>query len=152
MNKIKDPHTLNDLLQDHGDSGLRKIVRQAQRLLALEPLLDQYVPLHLRPHCRIAHTTATHWTLIVDGAAWLTHLRYLKPQLLQQLKSHPQCTYLQDIQFKLQYAQFGMKNAEKTKPVLAPHPLSAENKALLRATAESMVEPALKQALLRLAQ
>lgn len=147
MNTVKDPHALNDLLRDYGDSGLRKIVRQAQRLLALEPLLDQYLPQNLRPHCRLAHTTATEWVIIVDAAAWAMHLRYLKPKLLQQLKQHPSCAYLKEIQFKIQPSQLA---AEKTEPPPPPRSLSAENKEILRTTAEMVTDPALKQALSRL--
>lgn len=149
MDNIKDPQTMGRLLDDYGDSGLRKIVRQAQRLLAMDHILKSCLPENLRPHCQVAQATATELTLGVASAAWLTHLRYLKPQLLQQLQKHPQCAYVRDVQFKIQPAA---SLAEK-KPVPPPPAyISAENKELLHSIAETVSHPLLKKSLLKLSR
>ena len=105
MTEEKDPVAMDNLLRDYGDSGLRKIVRQAQRLLAMNQILEQCLPENLRPHCQVGQMNATELTILVDSAAWLTHLRFFKPALIQQLKKHPQCAYLKDIQFRIQPEQ-----------------------------------------------
>lgn len=145
----KDPKNIRNLLRDHGESSLRGIVRQVHRLQIIDKILKPCLPENLRPHCYAAKMTATHLTVLVDSAAWLTHLRYCKPQLLQQLKKNPQCAYLQDIQFRIQPLQ--TIEVKTTDP--APHkPLSAENKELLQTAAEGISNPLLKKALLKLSQ
>jgi hypothetical protein len=149
MRNDRDPKALGSLLRDYGDSGLRKIVRQAQRLLAMQQILQQCLPENLQPHCHVAQATATHLTVLVDGAAWLTHLRYFKPQLLQRLKTHPQCHYVQDVHCRIQPTQW--QKASPEKPPLGSQ-LSAENKKLLQSTAETVSNPLLKRALAKLAR
>ena len=138
---------MGNLLRDYGESNLRRIVRQAQRLLAMDKIFKECLPENIRPHCHLAQITATELTLLVDGAAWLTHLRYLKPQLLQQLKTHPQCAYLKEIQYRIQPAQ---KWGEKAEPAPVMRHLSTENKELLQSTAAMVSNPQLKKALLKL--
>lgn len=146
---IQDPKALTSLLQDYGSAdGLRKIVRQAQRLLATDQIIAAFLPENLQSHCQTAQVTATAITIIVDSAAWLTHLRYLKPQLLQQLKTQPQCVNLKDIIFRIQPQQ--MVEAVKIPPTHS-HRLSADSKELLRSTAEAIHHRELKTALLKLA-
>lgn len=148
MMKEKDPQNVNGLLQDFGDSGLRKIVRQAQRLAAMDRIMAACLPPNLAPHCHTAQVTATELILMIDSAAWMTHLRYIKPQLLQQLKKHPQCAYLQEIQLRIQP---GQTLPDKTDPTPIPKKISADTCELLRTTAESVENPLLKKALIKLA-
>lgn len=145
---IVDPKAVNNLLRDYGGSDLRKIVRQAQRLLSMDQIVAPFLPQNLRSHCQTAQITATSLTLIVDSAAWLTHLRYLKPQLLEQLKSQPQCVHLKEIIFRIQPTQNA--GPEKVAPP-KPRKLSTDNKELLRSTASIVNDPLLKKALEKLA-
>jgi len=148
MSRKQDPEAVTALLQDYGDKGgLRKIVRQAHRLLALDPLLKQCLPENLRPHCQIAQFATTKLTLLIDSAAWLTYLRPFIPQLLTRLKQHPQFAYLSDIQTRIQPAYIIPPPIEK-KPVAAQ--LSEENKQLLQSIAETISNPSLKKALIKL--
>jgi hypothetical protein len=147
MTEEKDPIGLKTLLQDYGDSSLRRIVRQAQRLLAIDKIFKEYLPENLRVHCQVAQVSATELTIFVDSAAWLTQLRYCKQPLLLQLKKNPQCAYVQNLQYRIQPAQ--NLPAEVT-PALKPKSLSEENKNLLKETAESISHPRLKKALLKL--
>lgn len=146
MEKKQDPLSMENLLQDYGDSGLRKIVRQAQRLLAINQVLKPYLPENCRPHCQVAQATATELTIQVDGAAWLMQLRYLKPQLLAQLKQHPQCAYLIDLQYRIEPA----RHIEEKITQRVNGKLSKENKELLQDTAETVSNPLLKRALMKL--
>ncbi len=148
MTKEKDPQAMGKLLQDYGDSGLRKIVRQAQRLSLADKLLKECLPENLRLYCRVAKLSATELNIQVDGAAWLTHLRYLKPQLLKQLRQYPQFAYLTGLEFNIQPAQ----KLEKTLPLKTLRILSQESKELLIHTAEAVNNPLLKKALLKLSQ
>jgi len=148
MKPIRDPKSVHTLLQDKGGSDLRKIIRQAQRLLSMNTMLDNYLPDELKSHCQVAQITPTTWTLIVDSAAWLTHLRYLKPELLRQLKKHPQCAHLKELQYRIQPAQ---RLPEKKEAINIPRQLSAEAKHAINQTAEDVSNPLLKRALKKLA-
>ncbi len=137
---------MTTLLQDHGGSELRKIVRHAQRLAAMNHILNEYLPENCRTHCQVGQATATEWTILVDGAAWLMNLRYCKPQLLQQLKQHPQCAYLRDLNFRVCPPQ----NQQKTSVIPTIRIISATNKELLQDLAETVSSPLLKRALTKL--
>lgn len=141
-----DPQKMQRLLDDQGDGGLRKIIRQAYRLTAMNRIVQNYLPENCKPHCRVAQITPLELTLAVDSAAWLMPLRYIKSQLIQQLRQHPQCAYLRDIQYRILPAQI----VEEKIPLTTPRALSAETKALLNMTADSVKDPSLKRALRKL--
>lgn len=147
MSTQKDPMAMDNLLRDYGDSGLRKIVRQAKRLLLINQILKECLPENLRTHCQATQMTATEFTILVDGAAWLTHLRYFKPQLLERLRKYPQCAYLKEVQYRIQPVERVRENIEEEKTVRV---LSLENKELLKNTAETVSHPLLKAALFKL--
>jgi hypothetical protein len=142
-----DPQKIHNLLSDYGDSGLRKIVRQTQRLQAADSIVKKCLPENLRDHCQVADISATQLTLVVHSAAWLTPLRYGQQALLQQLKKHPQFNYLQTIQLRIQPIQ---NNSPKTEKPAAPRLLSTATKELIKSTAETITHPELKKALLKL--
>ncbi len=149
MTEEKDPQKLENLLKDYGDSGLRKIVRQTQRLSALNRILVPCLPENLRTHCQVGQISPTEWTILVDSAAWLTHLRYYKQQLLQNLKKQPQCSYLQEIHFRIQPREL-IKEEIKVKKISKT--MSADNKELLQNIAETVENSLLKKSLLKLAK
>ena len=146
MSTEKDPKKMQNLL-DQDDSGLRKIVRQAQRLSAVNRIVQTCLPENCRPHCRVAQITPSELTLAVASAAWLMPLRYVKSQLIQQLRQHPQCAYLRDIQFRILPTQ--IIEEKTTPPELGT--LSPENQELLQMTAENVSHPLLKRSLKKLA-
>lgn len=149
MNEEKDPQKLALLLKDYGDSGLRKIVRHTQRLSALNQILAQCLPENLRAHCQVGQFSVTEITILVESAAWLTHLRYLKSQILQSLKKQPQCNYLQEVHFRIKLSEL-IKEQSQVKQI--SQKMSADNKELLQNVAETVENLALKAALLRLAK
>lgn len=149
MKEEKDPQLVTHLIKDFGDSGLRKIVRQAQRLAAIDRILKNTLPEGLKAHCQASQTNISELTILVDSAAWLTHLRYIKSQLLQQLKKHPQFNYLQDIRFRIdplaQLTPNISKNITHKSGVL-----STQNKELVKSLADSIENGDLRAALLNL--
>ena len=74
--------------------------------------------------------------------------RYIKSQLIQQLRQHPQFAYLRDIQYRILPTQ----TIEKKITPLQKQTLSPENKKLLQMTAETVNHPLLKRALTKLAK
>lgn len=148
MTAAQDPKKMHNLLDDRGDSGLRKIVRQAQKLAAMNRIVQTYLPENCQPHCRVAQISPLELILAVDSAAWLMPLRYIKAQLIQQLRQHPQFAYLRDIQYRILPTQI----IEEKTTTLQPQTLSPENKKLLQMTAAAIQHPLLKRALTKLTQ
>ncbi len=144
-----DPMPIPLLLSDYGDSELRKIVRHVQRLVNMNKILSNHLPANLIPHCQIGQFNVTLLILLVDSAAWLMTLRYLKTDLLKKLKSEPSCIHLQDIQFRIQPLQ---KISPAIENPVEKRKISKENSHLLISTANEVVNPLLKKALLRLAE
>ena len=144
----KDPRKMQNLLADHGGGELRKIVRQAQKLTAMNQIVQPYLPENCQPHCRVAQITPMELTIAVNSATWLMPLRYIKAQLIQQLRQHPQFAYLRDIQYRIMPTQI---IEEKITPPQT-QTLSPENKDLLKMTAETVAHPLLKRALSKLSR
>lgn len=148
--KYKDPKPINHLLEDHGDHELRKIVRQVDRLIKMNKLLVANLPENLSTHCQIGQYTLTEIIILVDSAAWLMPLRYLKSELLKKLKTEPAFTHLQDIQFRIQPLQKSVSQTDA--PPREIRKLSQQTRELLTSTAAEITNPLLKRSLLRLAE
>ncbi len=146
----KDPQNIRDLLSDFGDSGLRKLVRHAQRFRSADKIVKQFLPAHLHGHCQVAHLDTSQLTLTVDSAAWLTQLRYAQQTLLQQLKKQPQFIHLQTIQLRVMPLPPQIPFKETQGLVSSSRRLSNNTKELIKTSADSISHPALKKALLKL--
>ncbi len=81
----------------------------------------------------------------VDSAVWATQLRYRTADLLYGLRNFREWEYIQSIQFKVrpQANPIEPKSPE-------PQALSAASKSNIRSLAESIENPKLKAALLKL--
>jgi hypothetical protein len=147
MSKSKDPQAINSLLQDNEKSGLQKIIRHTKRLSAVNQILQACLPEKLKDHCQVSEFKTTELTILVDAAAWLMQIRFIKSTLVSQLKRHPQCAYLQEINLKVFPHSLKPQQPEQN---LHPIPISPQTRNLLQNTAESIENPLLKRALLKL--
>ncbi|MBS0351020.1 MAG: DUF721 domain-containing protein [Proteobacteria bacterium] len=144
---MKDPLSLSTLFQDNEKSELQKIIRHTKRLSAVNHIVQACLPEKLKDHCQVSEFKTTELTILVDGAAWLMQIRFIKPALLNQLKKNPQCAYLQEINLKVFPNYLKLQSPE---PHLHPTILSSQTRHLLQITAESIEHPLLKRALLKL--
>ena len=61
------------------------LVAYGDRLARINRLLRAYLPPHLRDHARVTAIGPERWTVQTESAAWATRLRYVLPELRQQL-------------------------------------------------------------------
>lgn len=129
------------------DNGLQPLFARAHRLQALNRLLRGALGAPLGPHVSLCNIRADTAVVAADSPAWLTQLRYLAPTVLHILQSQPGLESLRKVRFKVQPA------SEPMEPVAPPRraSLSPSGAEILKSAAEGMQDPALAEALRRLA-
>ncbi len=65
---------------------LQQILQQAQRLQALNELVQQFLQPQMRVHCRVANYQQGSMVLAADNASVATLLRYDLPNILQKIR------------------------------------------------------------------
>jgi len=141
------PRALRGLIGG-GVSELSQLVARADRLERLRRRLKGRLPAGLTEHCHLANIRGDTAVVSCDSAAWGARLRYLEPQLLDTLNR------LEGLSLR--------RVRVKVHPTGTPRPptppsghmpqLNEANADLLEATARGIDDPALSEALRRLAR
>lgn len=127
---------------------LADLITTTRELRHLEQSLSSVLDQPLTDHCRIAHRDAEQLVIQVDSPVWASRLRYYVPTLLQELKQNiPALQGLKTI--KIHVAPALPTPAEKPSPQREISPTASQN---IHAMAESVEDPALREALLRLSR
>lgn len=132
--------SLNALI-NKDTSILGQIFDQATRLKQIETLVLQSLPDEVSSYYRVANFEKGRLLLLTSSAIHLTRFRYLKPQLVAQLKQ--KLPSLETIELKIR--------PEAPQAVAEPKGkrLSSNAKEKLRQLADEVDNPRLKEALLR---
>lgn len=125
------------------EGGLGRIIERAGKLAALEERLRRCLPEPLQAHCRLGNAGAGKLVYLVESPVWGARLRQHANVLLDAA------------------AAAGIQAGALTVKVVPPpapepaaktgKPLSQATRDVLRKTAESVADPALREQLLRLA-
>ena len=134
----------NSVLQS--SSSLQRLVERAQATDNLQQLLNQFLQPAAREHCHLANYQAGTLTLIVTNGHWATRLRYQQKRLLQQLQSLAEFSEASRIQFKVRPPM------QPEKPPARNIELSEQAGETIQASADATRDPALREALERLAK
>ena len=133
-----------DLLQH--SASLQRLVQRAQSLKRLQRVVNQYLQPAAHEHCLVATYQDGTLTLIVTNGHWATRLRYQQKRLLEQLQQTTELSQVLRIQFKV-------------RPPLQPEKAPARNidfseqtGQVIQASAQGIRDPALREALERLAK
>lgn len=124
---------------------LKALFDQAQRIDRLQHLLDNQLPPAARDHCRVASFREGTLVLVVGDGNWATRLRYQQRRLQQGLSRLPEFAGLARIAFKVR------PDASVPAPSRPVPELSEAAACSLRAAAEGIADPRLREALERLA-
>ena len=62
---------------------LKFIVQKANRITALEKVLENFLPSEILPYCQVMNISHKTLILQLDNAAWATRVRYLIPNLIE---------------------------------------------------------------------
>jgi hypothetical protein len=128
----------------------RSLASLGERLSAQQALLERIRPLlpaPLEDHCVWAILRDSDLTLLVDSPAWANRLRYLVPQLKQQLLRHG----LQVRNIRIKVTILRGDAGRRTRHRKA-NPLSRANAELLDCVARGIEDEGLRNALLRLSR
>ena len=123
------------------------LVTQGRELQRLTRLLQKELDPSLAPHCRIGRFAPPQLTIVVDSPAWSTRLRFQSNGLIRQLhKKYKEFQGVSTIEVKIYPARLPRREVPSVPRQISP--TAAEG---ITHMANSLDNPNLKQALLRLA-
>lgn len=128
-----------------GSGELGSVVRMARLLERAQQHLRSSLPREVAEHLYVGGYREGALTLITDGAAWLTWLRYERQRLLTLLRQLPEFEAVLTLDFKVRPVH------PLKAPVTQARTLSSEAARHLKACAEDTDDPRLKKSLARLA-
>jgi hypothetical protein len=145
---MKSSRTLDKLFEEAHDN-LAILVTRTRLLKRLTLEFRSLIDAELAPHCHISGLDETVLCIYVDSAAWATRLRFQIPQLIPVLRrSNPVFSKLDNVQVKIL-----TQRGDTRQPQPPPGPvMSLENSNIINSLSESIDDPSLQQALLRLAR
>lgn len=131
---------------------LKRVVKSARQLTEIDRVLDQCIPETCVGHCRAMSLRKGCLTLVVDSANWVLPLRFHQLQIIAALQQVAKLN-IGNLVFKVRpgLTKSGKAVRIPTTPKKSPKPLSEDTASQLRASANSIKNPALKSALERLA-
>lgn len=122
------------------------LLQKAQRLTDTGSLLQGLLPAPLNEHITVANTHHNTLILEVESAVWATQLRFYIPELLKKLQLIPEMSFLKEVSFYVRPGEREIPPLEKKGPMM-----SLRSADLLREIADSIEDPALKEAMRKLA-
>lgn len=140
---MNSPLQINKLLLG---SQYSRLVSQARALMALETLLQALLPEPLKAHCRLLAIREDTLVLAADSPVWAARLRFHAPQLVKQFNRNQTV--------KLHTFQIRVRPPERIVPTQRRKSMSRRSKnstTALQQVAQTVSDPGLKTALLRLA-
>jgi len=140
---MSNPLQINNLL---GRSQYSRLVSQTRILTALETLLQQLLPEPLKAHCHLLAIRDETLVLAADSPVWAARLRFHAPQLVKQLK-RSQTVKLRTVRIRVRPPERKVPT-ERRKATIHR---SIKSTAALQQVAQTVSDPGLKTALLRLA-
>ena len=123
-----------------------RLVSRARSLMALETHLQELLPETLKTHCRLLALREGTLVLAADSPVWATRLRFHAPQLVKQFNRN-QTVNLHTIQIRV-------RPPERIIPAQRRNSMPRRSKnstTALQQVAQTVSDPGLKSALLRLA-
>ncbi len=127
------------------DNARLPLLERARKLQRLEKVVLGLLPDNLAAHCRVMNLKNETLILAAPSSAWAARLRFAGPELVKQVE-HQFALKLRGIHVRVQ-----PESIEK-QPVRQHRPrLSMASATLLAQTAQAVNDPALREALYRLA-
>jgi hypothetical protein len=139
------PRPVNNLL-NAGDGTIGRLMERARWLDELTDELRRHLNPSVAAHCRIANLRSGVLVLQTDSPAWATRLRYHIPMLRETLLDQG-LGQIRDVRVKVAPAEKAPRSSSPRKARL-----SARTAEVLLHAAEASDDPALRDALARLAR
>jgi len=129
-----------------GGSQYSRLVSQARALLGLDGLIQELLPDALKTHCRVLSVRDETLVLAADSPVWAARLKFHSSQLVKQL-NRQQTVKLRTVRIRVRPPEKQLVT-ERRNTLLK---LGINSATALRQAADSVSDPDLKSALLRLA-
>jgi len=140
---MNNPLQISKLL---GRSQYSRLVSQTRILKALETLLQELLPEPLKAHCHLLAIREETLVLAADSPVWAARLRFHSPQLVKQL-NRSQTVKLRTIRIRVRPPERKVPTERRKATIHC----SKNSTAALQQVAQTVSDPGLKTALLRLA-
>lgn len=127
---------------------VKQLTAYAHQLHELNHILQNFMPSMLIQYCKIKQYEYGNLKLEASSGSAATQLRFLQPQLMQKLKSHPKFSALQNISVVVSKPTQTL-DRHYSRAVDAP---SKQNCNLIRQTASSIEDDGLSAAMANLAK
>lgn len=126
---------------------VKQLTENARQLHELNHILEQFMPNMLIQYCHIKAYLNGALTLEASSGAAATQLRFLQPQLIPKLRTHPKFSGLQSITVKVagQKLKLDQHYTREAKAV------SKQNQSVIRETASAIHDDALASSMRKLA-
>lgn len=128
------------------NSSLRQLFREAAENRSHNDRIKALIEAPLREHVRFALIKGDTLILIADSSAWASKLRYLVATIQRRMESSPDLAGVRNIRVKVAAAE-----PVDQAPIRRAQALSAATAEGVRAQAQSIEDPLLKEAILKLA-
>jgi hypothetical protein len=129
-----------------GGSQYSRLVSQARALLGLDGLVQELLPDALKTHCRVLSVRDETLVLAADSPVWAARLKFHSSQLVKQL-NRQQTVKLRTVRIRVRPPEKQLETERRNTPLK----LGINSATALRQAADSVSDPDLKSALLRLA-
>jgi hypothetical protein len=123
------------------------LITRAKILMELEVLLHELLPAPLKEHCRVLAIRDKTLVLATSSPVWAARLRFHAPLLVKQLSDYQTVT-LRTVRVRVRPPEKRSPPPRRQAAALRPGKAGA---AALQQVAQTISDPALKTALLRLA-
>jgi hypothetical protein len=143
---MQTPRHVNKLLSASSDN-LHRLVDHCSQLQRVTRLVCEFLPSPLNQHCQVANIRDKQLILHADSSVWASMLHYRTPALLEFLNQQPGLEHISNIRTRTL-----PHNPESSDNNPSPARLTRTTASLIGNLADSMSNPALKKALLRLAR
>ncbi len=140
---MNNPLQVNKLL---GGSQYSRLVSQARALLGLDVLVQELLPEALKTHCRVLSVRDGTLVIAAESPVWAARLKFHSSQLVKQL-NRQQTVKLRTVRIRVRPPERQVVTERRNKPLR----LGINSATALRQAADSVSDPDLKSALLRLA-
>lgn len=144
---MKRPQTLDKIL-NNANSELEVLVTHARQLRRLQAKYQDTVSENLANKCQVANFRNGILTLSCQSSAWATRAKMEKIQILDALRKSEAFPYLEEIEFLTRPAPQPSDYKENFVDIA----MSSESAKAITAMANSLEDPDLREALLRLSK
>ena len=142
---MNQPVKINNLLRS---GSISKLLGQARMLHTPDEQVRAQLPDNLQPHCQVLSLHDRTLVLATDSPVWAARLRFHAPRLVKQL-TRQRIMSVRNIRVRVTPPEKTMTSARKIAPGQEQGRLRA---AALKQAAQTVSDPRLKSALLRLSR